>query len=78
MEIRSDRQPAKSIVGKISADGYVDGPASEIDAGASYTFEACIDGRWYRWTDQRPVITGDRFRFALRDGTPIAAPTNHD
>lgn len=76
MQIRSDRKPAKSIVGKSSADGFVDGPAAEIDASASYTFEACVDGRWFRWTDQRPVIEGDRFRFVLRDGTPIDRPTD--
>ena len=70
MEIRSDKQIAKSFVGKISADGHVDGPAREIDTGATYTFEACIDGRWYRWTDQRPTIDGDRFRFVLRETAP--------
>lgn len=71
MEIRSDRDAARTITTKVTADGYVDGPEAEFDAGASYTFEAEVDGRWYRWTGQRPAIVGDRARFWLRDGTPI-------
>ena len=74
MEIRSDRK-LDAIVTKISTDGYVDGPAAEFDTSASYTFEAEVNGRRYRWTGQRPTIDGDRARFWLRDGTPINAPS---
>lgn len=76
MEIESDRMIPESVIGKRSADGYVDGPSAEIDADASYTIGSQINGRWYRWTGQRPEIVGDRARFKLRDGTSIAAPTN--
>jgi hypothetical protein len=76
MEIRSDRDVSQSITVKVSADGYVEGPAAEIDAGATYTFEGEIDGRWHRWTGQRPTIVGDLARFWLRDGTPIEKPAD--
>lgn len=66
------RSLAQPVAGVITADGYVEGPADEVSAEASYTFEAEIDGRWYRWTGQRPEIVGDRARFWLRNGTPIA------
>lgn len=65
------RSLAQPIAGVITADGYVEGPADEVNADATYTFEAEIDGRWFRWTGQRPEIVGDRARFWLRDGTPI-------
>lgn len=64
----------RSVTTKLSADGYVDGPATEFDATASYTFEASIEGKWFRWTGQRPEIAGDRARFYLRDGQPISRP----
>ncbi|MCP1852742.1 MULTISPECIES: hypothetical protein [unclassified Bradyrhizobium] len=67
------RSLADPVAGRITADGYVEGPASEVSAQASYTFEADIDGRWHRWTGQRPEIVGDRARFWLRDGTPIGS-----
>jgi hypothetical protein len=75
MEIRSDRNIPKSVKVAPSASGYVEGPASEIDVDAIYTFEAEIEGRWYRWTGQKPNIVGDRCRFSLRDGAPIVAPS---
>lgn len=74
MEIQSGRQIAEPITVKVSADGYIDGPAAEFEAGASYTFEAEVDGRWYRWTGQRLEIVGGRACFWLRDGTPIERP----
>jgi hypothetical protein len=74
MEIKPDRLIARTVEGKRLADGYVEGPASEIDMDGTYTFEAEIDGEWFRWTDQRPTLDGDRVLFVLRDGTPIDAP----
>jgi hypothetical protein len=62
--------------GELVADGFVDGPASEVDAASSYTFEMCIEGRWYRWTGARPVISFGRAYFELRGGTPIPTPTD--
>jgi hypothetical protein len=64
----------QSIEVRITADGFVDAPADEIDAGATYTFEACVNDRGYRWVGQRPMIVGDRARFWLRDGAPIEVP----
>lgn len=58
------------------ADGFVDGPASEVDAASSYTFEAMVEGRWYRWTGQKPVITFGRAYFELRGGTSIPTPSD--
>ncbi len=66
--------PMQMTEKRIEARLSTDGPADEIDASASYTFEACIDGRWYRWIGQRPVIEGDRCRFLLCDGSPIEPP----
>lgn len=71
MQIKSDRRIRDDLVANITADGFVDVPATEVDAGGSYTFEAKVDGRCFRWTGQRPMIIGDRARFWLRDGTPI-------
>lgn len=76
LEIQSDRTIAKTVVGRISAEGVVDGPAAKIDADATYTIESQINGRWYRWTGQKPTIDGDRAWFVLRDGTRIEAPTD--
>lgn len=74
MEILMRREPPKPIIVKLTVDGFIEAPASEIDADASYTFEYCYEGQWYRWTDQRPTIIGDRARFMLHDGTPIEEP----
>lgn len=75
MEIHMLREPPKPIIVKLTVDGFVELAASEIVADASYTFEACYEGQWYRWTGQRPTIIDDRARFMLHDGTPIDTPT---
>jgi hypothetical protein len=65
------RKDAAAISVKMTVDGFVEGPADEIDAEATYTFEGTYEGRRYRWMNQRPVISGDRVRFYLHDGQPI-------
>jgi hypothetical protein len=74
VEIKPDRLITRTVEGKRLADGYVEGPVGEIDMDGTYTFEAEIDGEWFRWTGQRPILEGDRVRFFLHDGTPIDAP----
>ena len=67
------------ITGKqadLVADGYVEGPASDLKEGHSYTFEAEVKGVWYRWTGQWPIVEGDRFRISLYGGTPFPTPTD--
>ncbi len=71
-----DEQPVPAGEAKPSTAGYVEGPSDDIDPAATYTFEAEVNGQWFRWVGQRPVIEGDRAKFWLRDGTPIAAPDN--
>ncbi len=74
MEAKPDRD--RTVVGRFSAEGFVDAPLEEIDPTATYTIEAEINGRWYRWTGVGSEIVGDRAHFALQNGAPIPRPAD--
>jgi hypothetical protein len=48
LEVDPNRTIGVYAVGSLEAMGWVTGPVGEIDMGASYTFEAVIDGQSYR------------------------------
>jgi hypothetical protein len=74
LEIDSSRTVGIYEVGSKEVMGWVIGPADEIDLSASYTFEAEVDGDWYRWVGQRAILESpDRFVFRLRNGQPFKA-----
>lgn len=73
--IKTGRMIVRQVEGETRAFGVIYGPKSEIDPDASYTFESCIKGSWYRWTDQRAMIEGGEARFELRNGIPTNQPT---